>query len=50
MAHKACKTEHNGSKKGRGAYRGTRQNAKRESKKRRRQNDKRAIAYALFSK
>jgi hypothetical protein len=42
MAHNVNKTEHAGSKKGRGAYWGPRQVAKKESNKLRRLNDKRA--------
>ncbi len=40
MAHAAKKTEHNGSKKGNGAYWGYKRDAKKDSNKRRRQNDK----------
>lgn len=38
MAYKAKKTEHAGPKKGRGAYWGPKQDAKRESNKLRRRN------------
>ena len=43
MAHLALKTEHNGSKKGRGAYYGPKVSAKKESKKLRRTNSKTII-------
>ena len=43
MAYAASKTEHSGSKKGRGAYWGHKVNAKKESKKLRRLNSKTII-------
>ena len=43
MAHAALKTEHSGSKKGRGAYWGHKMDAKKESKKLRRLNSKTII-------
>ena len=42
MAFKAKKTEHSGSKKGRGAFYGRKAEAKRGSKRRRRTESKRA--------
>ena len=42
MAQKSVKTEHSGAKRGRGAYWGPRQDAKKESNSKRRANDKRA--------
>lgn len=44
MAYQATKTEHSGAKKGKGAYWGRKADAKRQSNKARRQNDKRAAA------
>ncbi|MDE1970209.1 MAG: hypothetical protein KGI50_01370 [Patescibacteria group bacterium] len=43
MAYHARKTEHAGSKKGRGAYWGRKCDAKRESNKKRRQDGKKEI-------
>ena len=43
MGHEACKTAHCGPKKGFGAYWGCKTDAKRESNRRRREDDK-AIA------
>jgi len=43
MGHEACKTEHCGPKKGSGAYWGRKTDAKRESNRKRREDDK-AIA------
>jgi hypothetical protein len=40
MAHAARKTEHNGAKHGVGAYWGKKKDAKKESKRQRRINDK----------
>lgn len=40
MANKATRAEHSGAKKGRGAYYGHKADAKRESNKARRRNDK----------
>jgi hypothetical protein len=40
MAGKAIKTEHSGAKRGSGGYWGPKQDAKRESNKRRRANDR----------
>ena len=40
MAHNARKTEHSGSKRGRGAYWGRKAEAKKESNKRRRKDDR----------
>ncbi|MBI4468075.1 MAG: hypothetical protein HY650_02005 [Acidobacteria bacterium] len=40
VAYKAKKTEHSGSKRGNGAYRGPKKDAKRESAKTRRMNSK----------
>lgn len=40
MAHQAVKTEHAGAKKGSGAFWGRKADAKRESNRRRRANDK----------
>jgi len=42
MAQKRVKTEHNGPKRGRGAFWGPRQEAKKESNRKRRTDDKRA--------
>lgn len=42
MANQAVKTEHSGAKRGSGAYWGRKRDAKKESSKRRRQNDKKA--------
>jgi hypothetical protein len=42
MGHKAKKTEHSGSKKGRGAYWGRKADAKKESSRRRREDGKKA--------
>lgn len=47
MGEKAKKTEHAGPKKGRGAYWGRKADAKRESRKVRRQNAKRAVWQGL---
>lgn len=44
MACGAKKTEHAGSKKGRGAYWGRRVAAKKESNRKRRENDKTSVA------
>ncbi len=43
MGQNAKKTEHSGSKKGRGAYWGPRQDAKKESNRLRRENDRNSI-------
>jgi hypothetical protein len=43
MASRAKKTEHAGPKKGRGAYYGRKRDAKRDSRKRRRHNDRLAV-------
>lgn len=43
MANKAKRTEHTGAKRGKGAYWGRKVDAKRESNKIRRANDKRAL-------
>ncbi len=43
MALKARKTEHSGAKKGRGAFYGRKVEAKRASKRRRREADKRTV-------
>lgn len=40
MAYNATKTEHNGAKKGKGAYYGKKERAKKESNRERRENDK----------
>jgi hypothetical protein len=40
MAYQAKKTEHSGSKKGRGAYWGPKKDAKRESNRKRRRDDR----------
>lgn len=42
MGYEAKKTEHNGSKKGNGAYWGLKADAKRESNRHRREDDKKA--------
>jgi len=47
VAHAALKTEHSGSKKGRGAYWGHKMDAKKESKKLRRLNSKTSSAKEL---
>lgn len=44
MAHNAIKTEHAGAKHGNGAYWGRKVDAKRESNKKRRENDRREEA------
>ncbi|MBI5420845.1 MAG: hypothetical protein HZA35_00855 [Parcubacteria group bacterium] len=43
MAYKARKTEHSGPKKGRGAYWGRKQIAKKESNKKRREDGKKIV-------
>jgi hypothetical protein len=43
MAYEAKETEHNGPKKGRGAYWGYKADAKKESNRKRRINDKKSI-------
>jgi hypothetical protein len=43
MAYNAKKTEHAGPKKGSGAFYGRKAEAKKASKRRRRQNDKRVV-------
>ena len=43
MAYEVKKTEHNGPKKGRGAYWGHKADAKKESNRKRRINDKKSI-------
>jgi hypothetical protein len=43
MANAATKTEHSGAKKGRGAYWGHKVDAKHESNKKRRSNNKEAV-------
>jgi hypothetical protein len=43
-AYNANKTEHSGAKKGKGGYHGRKQDAKRDSNKKRRANDKKAIS------
>ncbi len=43
MAHQAKKTEHSGAKKGRGAFWGHKADAKKESDRRRREEDKNAV-------
>jgi hypothetical protein len=43
MAHSARKTEHSGSKKGCGAYWGSKAEAKKESNRRRREQDCRIV-------
>lgn len=47
MAGKAHKTEHTGSKRGRGAYWGRKADAKRESSRVRRENARRAVRLGL---
>lgn len=42
MANAATKTEHSGAKRGKGAYYGRKADAKRESNKARRANDRKA--------
>jgi len=49
MAYKAKKTEHTGAKHGHGAYWGPKQDAKRESNKRRRRTGKRQLHHELLS-
>lgn len=49
MAYKAIKTEHSGSKKGRGAYWGPKRDAKKESNKLRRRYSQREIVKASQS-
>lgn len=44
MAYEAKKTEHAGSKKGNGAYWGRKIAAKKESNRKRRENDKTSVA------
>jgi hypothetical protein len=46
MAIRVRKTEHNGAKKGKGAFWGTKKEAKAGAKKKRRQNDKIAVTHA----
>lgn len=46
MAYEARKTEHNGAKKGKGAFWGRKKDAKPESNRRRREDDKKASADA----
>jgi len=43
MANQAKKTEHAGAKKGKGAYRGRKANAKKESNRVRRKDDKKSV-------
>ncbi len=43
MAHQAKKTEHSGAKKGNGAYWGRKVNAKKESNRVRREDDKKSV-------
>ena len=40
MAYQAKRTEHSGAKRGRGAYWGPKKDAKRESNRKRRENDR----------
>lgn len=47
MAQRSRKTEHSGPKRGSGAYWGRKAEAKRESNRRRREGDKRAVADKL---
>ena len=50
MRHEAKKTEHSGAKKGSGAYWGRKVAAKKESNKRRRENDKRSVVKHISSR
>ena len=43
MAHQVKKTEHSGAKKGKGAYWGRKVDAKKESDRRRREEDKNTV-------
>jgi len=43
MAYEAKKTEHSGAKKGKGAYWGRKADAKKESNRVRRENDKKVV-------
>ena len=49
MGHGANKTEHSGAKKGSGAYWGRKVAAKKESNRKRRENDKRSAAKHISS-
>jgi hypothetical protein len=49
MAYKAKKTEHTGAKHGRGGYWGPKQDAKKESNKRRRRQWKQTLRHDLSS-